>query len=352
MSLPDHRIPVTIVTGFLGSGKTTLLRRLLLSPGVRNVAVLVNELAEIGIDQKLLVPFAGGVQLLKNGCICCAVQEDLRRCLTDLLAGGAPTGAISRVVIETTGLADPVPILNTFVRDAVLKYHFRIGNIVTAVDCVNVLFQLERFRECTKQIAAADLIVLTKTDLADREAVAAAGGAVERLNPAVPVLHSAISDHALVSRFLEDSVDIADSAAKFRRLISAGSTGFRLDRGAIRRPDNSRHDPSVTPFCISVVGPFDWSAFALWLTMLLHAHGDKVLRVKGILNIAGSSTPLLLNGVQNLIHRPVHLERWPDEDRRSELVFIVSDLDPEAIRLSFETFVGAAAEADVGLEYF
>lgn len=342
---------MTVVTGFLGSGKTTLLGRLLASPGARDIAVLVNEMAEIGIDQKLLAASGGDVRLLKNGCICCAVQEDLRRGLMDLLES-ATGRSIARVVIETTGLADPVPILNTFARDPVLRHQLRIGSIVTVVDGVNAMSQRERYREWTAQVAAADRIVLTKADLANAGAVDAVNATLDRLNPAAPVFSSAMPDESLAAAFLDESPGMADPAARFRRLLAAGSPALRLDRGGIRGPDQGRHEPSVTPFCICVEGAFDWSAFAVWLAMLLHAHGDNVLRVKGILNIADAGTPLAINGVRHLIHRPMHLERWPDEERRSQLVFIVSGLDPEGIRRSFETFVGAAADAEVELAYF
>lgn len=341
MLAPDHRIPVTIVTGFLGSGKTTLLRRLLAARGVRNVAVIVNEVAEMGIDQKLLAPFIDDVQLLENGCICCAVREDLRKCLAGLLDRAA-AGAISHLVIETTGLADPTPILDTFAADPMLRFHFRIGNVVAAVDCVNAPSQLRSFRESTNQIAAADLVVLTKTDLSSGEAVAATIAAVTRLNPAVPIVRGTIGDDALASELLRDPAAVLDDAARFLRLVAANLPATRLYAGDPGTLTGGRHEPSVTSFCIAVDGAFDWSAFAVWLTMLLHTHGDDVLRVKGILNVADSATPVLINGVRRLVHRPEHLARWPDDDRGSVLVFIVAGLDTDSIRRSFAAFVSSS----------
>jgi G3E family GTPase len=326
----DTRIPVTIVTGFLGSGKTTLLRRLLASGAVRNVAILVNELAAIGVDQRLLAG-AGDVQLLENGCICCAVRDDLRRSLAALLER-PPGEAISQVVIETTGLADPAPILATFMSDAALGYHFRIGTIIAVVDCVNAAAQLASHRECANQIAAADRIVLGKEDLADRATIAATRAALARLNPVAPIVSGAMPEPDLAAALLTNDDARDDEPARLRRLIAANLP-------AARAFGESVHAPCIAAFCIAVDGAFDWSAFGLWLTMLLHAHGERVLRVKGILNIEGAATPVLVNGVQRLMHRPEHLSAWPDEDRRSILVFIVEGLDPEAIRQSFDALV-------------
>lgn len=337
---PQNKIPVTVITGYLGSGKTTLLRRILASSAARNVAVLVNEVAELGIDQRLLIAFAGDVLLLKNGCVCCSIQEDLRACLLGLLNRGGSAGAVSRVVIETTGLADPVPILNTFANDPVLKYHFEIWKVIATVDCVNAPFQLDRYPECSKQIAVADQVLLTKTDLVDPGAVEKLRPTLQRLNPSVPILDAAVDDLNLVRLLWSELSSSADSGSNYRRLIASGSTRMNHDGPVDSALGTKRHDLSITSFCISIPGAFDWSAFALWLTMLLHAHGDKVLRVKGILNIADSSTPLLINGVQHLMHKPAHLAAWPDEERSSELVFIVSGLDPQMIRNSLQICVG------------
>ncbi len=335
--MTDSRIPVTVVTGFLGSGKTTLLRRVLSAGGVRNIAILVNEVAEVGIDQRLLGLGTDDVQLLENGCICCTVKEDLRKSLGGLLDRPADL-AISHVIIETTGLADPVPILGTFMSDASLKFHFRVSAVVTVVDCVNAVAQLRQHRECTNQVAAADRIVLGKTDLASAETIAMTQAAVESLNPAVPIVSGAMSDADLAAELLQAPAAQHDEAARFCRLIAARMPAKRVFAEA-EGSDNPVHGSAVTPFCIVVDGSFDWSAFALWLTMLLHAHGDRVLRVKGILNVEGSRTPVLINGVQRLMHRPEHLPAWPGADRRSILVFIVANLDPDAIRRSFNSLV-------------
>jgi len=326
-------IPVTLVTGFLGSGKTTLLRRVLASPGVRNVALIVNEAAELGIDQKLLAPFSDEMQLLRNGCVCCSVREDFRNSLLALLErSGRPP--IEHVVIETTGLADPVPILDTFASDPMLRFHFRIGSVVTVVDCVNARAHMGGFRESLNQVAAADRIVLAKTDLSDAATAADVAAEIARINPVAEIFLASVSDEALACALLRSPADAPDQVARFLRLLDAGKTG----EGLRARPIGSE-PPAFASFCIAEESAFDWSAFAVWLTMLLHAHGDKVLRVKGILNMAGSDTPLLVNGVRHLIHRPEHLERWPDSDRRSVLAFIVAGLDPATIERSFAAFV-------------
>jgi G3E family GTPase len=334
----DVRIPVTVLTGFLGSGKTTLLRRFLSTREIRNVGVLVNEVAEAGIDQRLLDPLEDGVQLLENGCICCAVREDLRKSLCALL-DRRPSGAISHVVIETTGLADPAPILATFASDPMLTFHFRLGAVVTAVDCMNApAQQLGHHSEFANQIAAADRVVLTKTDIADLDAIEGTRALVARLNPAATVVAGAISDTSLAQELFADAGQGLDEAARFCRLVAANLPATRLfGESPGGSDDASRH--RAMPFCIAVDQSFDWSAFAVWLTMLLHAHGEKVLRVKGILNIAGSNTPVLINGTHRLMHQPEHLPAWPDDERRSVIVFIVAGMDPEAIRRSFDALV-------------
>jgi G3E family GTPase len=336
-------IPVTVVTGFLGSGKTTLLRRLLGSGAVRDVAVLVNEAAEAGIDQKLLGAVAQEVRVLENGCVCCSMREDLRASLAALLERRA--GAISHVVIETTGLADPAPILDTFASDPMLRHQFRLGAVVTVVDGMHAATQRGAHREWIRQVAAADRIVLTKADLADEATLAAAGAAIAAVNPAAPVVSAALDDARLAEELLRAPEAGLDAAARFLQLLKAVDAPREGERAGDRplaagRLSPLAHGASVTPFCIAIEGAFDWAAFALWLTMLLHAHGDRVLRVKGILDVAGSDAPLVLNGVRGVIHRPEHLARWPEGERRPVLAFIVEDLEPERIRRSFAAFVG------------
>ena len=331
----DTRIPVTVITGFLGSGKTTLLRRILATGVLRNVAILVHEVAAAGIDQALLEAGGDEVRLIGNGCICCTVKDGFRDGLLELLQR-PEVAALSGVVIETTGLADPTPILGTFMADPVLKFHFRIGAIITVVDCMSAEPHFGRTAEFIRQVACADRIVLSKADLAGNRIAAQIRKSVESINPAALVSATTLDDAELAAQLMGPQPNL-DEAERLRRVIDHGTTG--------RSVFGQRADPAsaatvaATPFCIEIDEPLDWSAFAMWLTLMLHAHGDKMLRVKGILNVSGSATPVLINGIHRLMHRPEHLARWPDSNRRSILVFIVLGLDPDRVRLSFATLV-------------
>jgi G3E family GTPase len=329
--------PVNILTGFLGSGKTTLLQRLLTSPQLAEVAVLVNELGEIGLDHHLLQNVAESTLLLENGCVCCAIRGDLQQALRDLLSKRM-RGDIShfrRVVIETSGLADPAPIAYTLLREPVIRHHYRLSTILATVDALNGMAQLETFAEASKQAGLADRLILTKTDLANPDSVRALTGHLRRLNPSALLLGSAEVDVDSGRLLIDDLYETDGRTREIARWLAADDPGA--------------HDPSVQPlahehthdihsFSLTFEQPLDWSAFGIWSTMLLHRHGGDVLRIKALLNVAGVSTPVLVNGVQHLVHPPSHLDAWPDGDRRSRLVFVVRGLSRSQIERSLAAF--------------
>jgi G3E family GTPase len=322
--------PVNIVTGFLGSGKTTLLQRLLRSPQLSDVAVLVNEFGEVGLDHHLLQNVAESTLLLENGCLCCAVRGDLQKALRDLLSrrtrGDIPH--FRRVVIETSGLADPAPIAYTLLSEAVLRHHFRLSGIVTTVDAVNGATQLDRFAESVKQASMADRLVVTKTDLSDQPSAAALRRRLRGLNVSAHIVDSS-EIGGEVHQLLAD--DIYDAAGKFRE---AGHwTAEEVDEHSAHA-----HTAEVQSFVAVFDRPLDWTAFGVWASMLLHRHGADVLRLKGLLNVEGVPTPVLINGVQHIVHPPSHLEAWPDADRRSRLIFIVRGLQRARIERSLAVF--------------
>jgi G3E family GTPase len=326
--------PVNIVTGFLGSGKTTLLQRLLRSPELSDVAVLVNEFGEVGLDHHLLQGVAESTLLLENGCVCCAVRGDLRKALRDLLSqrtrGDVPY--FRRVVIETSGLADPAPIAYTLLSEAVLRHHFRLSGIVTTVDAVNGA-TLGDFPEAIKQVSMADRLVVTKVDLAEASALSALRSQLRTLNFAAQIMEST-EIGGDPHRLLTD--DIYDAEGKFRE---AGR--WRVDE-AQAHPAHvhsaHEHAAGVESFAVIFDRPLDWTAFGVWASLLLHRHGADVLRLKGLLNVAGVPTPVLINGVQHIVHPPSHLEAWPDADRRSRLIFIVRGLQRSRIERSLAIF--------------
>jgi len=324
--------PVTLLTGFLGSGKTTLLRRLLADPALADTAVLINEFGEIGLDHHLLERIDDRTVLLASGCLCCTVRGELADAVRDLHSrrerGSIPP--FRRLVIESTGLADPFPVLTTFHADPVLKHHFRMVGVVTTVDAVNGAATLARHAESVKQVAVADRIVLTKTDIATSAASASLARRVRALNPAATF--SRADDAAHLSDLLTPSTGMRDAA-------SADWIAAELQSAT----PLSAHATSITAFALTFATPLDWTAFALWLSMLLHRHGTQVLRVKGILNVAGTDMPVAIHGVQHLVHPPTHMQAWPDGDRHSRLVFIVDGLAREAIEQSLATFCGVHA---------
>ena len=323
--------PVNIVTGFLGSGKTTLLQRLLRAPELSDVAVLVNEFGEIGLDHHLLQGVAESTLLLENGCVCCAVRGDLQNALRNLLSqrtrGEVPN--FRRVVVETSGLADPAPIAYTLRSDPVIRHHFRLSAIVTTVDVVNGTMQLATFAEAGKQVSMADRIVLTKVDLCDERALAALRAEVRTLNVAAQIVMSAdlsAGFHGLLTE------DIYDPTGKFHEA--------RHWAAASAEHAAHSHTADVQSFAAAFDVPLDWTAFGVWASMLLHRHGADILRLKGLLNVVDVPTPVLINGVHHIVHPPSHLERWPDADRRSRLIFIVRGLQRARVERSLAIFNG------------
>jgi G3E family GTPase len=332
---------VNLLTGFLGSGKTTLLKRMLDDPALADTAVLINEFGEIGLDHQLVERIDDNMVLLQSGCLCCTVRGELADALRDLHSrrerGLIPP--FSRVVIESTGLADPFPVLSTIKADPVLRHHFRPGNVITTVDAVNGAAQLDTYIESNRQAAIADRLVITKTDIADFSDVSDLKERLHRINPDAEMI--ATPDERL------SVADLLDTGAAPRGARIQSSSGFYCeDSRELLTSDGKSHSAQFTSFVVTVDQPIDWTAFGIWLTMLLNRHGDRVLRVKGILNIAGEDRPVAIHGVQHLVHTPVHMDGWTSEDRRSHIVFIVDGLDASLLKRSFEAFAVAGPRVD------
>lgn len=331
MAPGDARLPVNILTGFLGSGKTTVLRHVLRDPAFADAAVLINEFGEVGLDHLLVGALEEAPVLLASGCVCCSIRGDLSRAMRDLHArrqrGDVPP--FGRVIVETTGLADPTPILATLTADLVIRRHFRPGNIVATLDALHAEQGLAQHAEVSRQAAVADRLIVTKTDLADPGAVARLRQALRRLNPAAPVVeaaHGAVDPGILIGH----DIHAAETRMAEARLWLEAGPGGHLD--------SSRHGGAITSFCLRLSGKLDWSAFGLWFSMLAHRHGDKLLRVKGILDVEDSETPVAIHAVQHVIHAPEHLPDWPDAERGSRIVFITQGLEQDAVERSLQAF--------------
>jgi G3E family GTPase len=334
-------IPVNILTGFLGSGKTTLLRHLLTSPEFADCAVLINEFGEIGLDHHLIADVRGDVVLMQSGCICCTIRGDLSDSIRGLYARReCGDVAFARLVIETTGLADPTPILGTIMHDPQIRHHFQLASVITTVDAVNAEAHLERQPESVKQVALADSIVVTKADLAGAADLNALEARLALLNPAARRWRSANAPPPAGWLLAEDDPR--------RTAIWTAPAEDHAHGG--QGHDVNRHDAHIRAFTLNFAADIDWNAFAVWFTLLLHSHGTEILRVKGMLKVAGATGPVVVNAVQHLVHPPVHLEGWPEDWRQSRLVFIVRDLTHGDIERSFAAFHSLLTAADVPAE--
>lgn len=375
------KIPVTVITGFLGAGKTTLVARLLRHPAMDRVAVVINELGAIGIDHDLVSQVTESVALLANGCLCCSVRTDLQQTLRalfqDRVAGLIPD--FDRVILETTGLADPAPVVQSLITDPLLSKHFFLDGVVTLVDAEHGLQSLQDHIESIKQVAIADLILITKSDRVSVELMQAVELVVAKIQPYAPqkkLLFGEIEPKELIGRGLsshkavdaiqklfpvklmaDESLEASSAAQASRpqhRSSSANDSELSESshatqesshtahatqgvEGPIERTrtlqESIRHPAGIRTFSLTWDESFSWEAFSSALELLSNLRGQDLLRVKGIINIMGK--PVVIQGVQHVFHPPVELDRWPSDNHKSRLVFIGRRLDGSAIRELF-----------------
>jgi G3E family GTPase len=331
------RIPVSIVTGFLGSGKSTLINKLLQRPDMNRVAVIVNEFGEQSIDHDLIQVSSEQMMLLNNGCLCCVLRGDLQETLRDLFVKRR-TGEIidfDRVIVETTGLADPAPVMQTLMSDTMLQGQYRLDAVVTLVDAVNGAGQLDTMQEPVKQAALADRIVLTKSDLADETAVSALEARLRELNPNAPMKHAVNGEIDLP--FLVN-VGLANARSRLEDVERWMGAEVHDEHGHVHR-----HDASVTSFSLRYDKPFTWSAFSQCMEVLTALRGPDLLRVKGLVNVEGHEGPLVVQGVQHLFHPPIELADWPSGDRATRLVFITKGIPRTTVESLFSAITSIAS---------
>jgi len=344
-------IPVTLLTGFLGSGKTTVLNHILKQPGMAETAVIVNEFGEIGIDHLLVESATDDIVLLNSGCLCCTVRGDIADTLLNLFVGRA-NGKVphfARVVIETTGLADPAPILHTLISDPLVAARFSLDGVVTTIDAVNGAGTLDRQPEAIKQAAVADRMLLSKIDLADHDAVGGLQARLRGLNPSAPIVEVAHGEVDPALLFNLGFYDPQTKSVDVQRWLrdEAFEAGHEHHHDENDHPvDVNRHDDRIRAFCITREKPVSWAALSTWLDALATMRGDDLLRLKAIVALSDRpGEPVVIHGVQHLFHPPVLLPQWPSDDHRTRMVFITRDLPREAIEKTLAAFEEAVAEA-------
>ena len=339
---PIEPIPLTVLTGFLGAGKTSLLNRLLQDEALSDTVVIINEFGEIGLDHLLVRTIDDNMVMLQSGCLCCTLRGDLVSALEKLIRD-LDNGRLCfrRVILETTGLADPAPVLQTAMAHPYLVMRFRLDGVVTVVDAVNGDATLDDNIESVKQVAVADRLVLTKTDLIDtaerRAALDRLTARLSALNPAAAVLDAAKGE-AKAERLLGCGLfDPARKIPDVKRWLAEDA--YAEDRHD-HHHDPNRHDERIRAVTLATETAIPAATFEMFIDLVRSLHGPKLLRLKGIVKIAEEpERPLVIHGVQHVMHPPVRLDAWPDADQRSRIVIITRDLEPQAVRGLFDAFL-------------
>jgi len=372
MNTPNacNQIPVTLLTGFLGSGKTTVLNHLVRQPELSAALVIINEFGEQALDHMLVAHSTENLVMeMSSGCLCCSIRGDLVQTLRDIAWRFSRNGKrqFERVLIETTGLADPAPIIHTLMTDAKIAPIYQLDGIVTTIDMASGSNTLDQHEEAVKQAAVADAVLLTKSDLVGDVQRTALISRLRKINPAAPrweIHNGEVAPSKLLNLGLFNADGKTSDVARWLN-EEAYETGSQDNNNLDRDPDRhdhdapelhnhhghdhlhghdghhhdlNRHDDHIRAFCFSVEEPIPEEMLAKWLDVLMAFVGSKILRVKGILNIEGQEQPVIVHGVQHIFHPPTTLPAWPNEDHRSRLVFITRDVDKEAIETTFRAF--------------
>ncbi|MEZ2222934.1 GTP-binding protein [Rhizobium sp. RCC_161_2] len=370
MSNPQQRVPVSILTGFLGAGKSTLLNRILKDPEMRDAAVIINEFGDVGIDHLLVESSGDAIIELSDGCLCCTVRGELVDTLANLM-DAMQTGRIrplKRVVIETTGLADPAPVMQSIMGNPVIANNFDLDGVITVVDAVNGLQTLDNHEEARKQVAVADRLIVSKTGIEGAAPAGALESRLRTLNPRAQMLkadseeagragilvnglYDPASKIADVGRWLHDELEADDDHDHDHHGHDHGRHhdghghhhhhGHHHGHRHQHAHDVTRHDGSIRSFSIVETQPIDPVALEMFIDLLRSAHGEKLLRMKAIVSVSDRpERPVVLHGVQNIFHPPVRLPAWPDpNDRRTRMVIITKDLPEDFVKGLFDAFL-------------
>ena len=347
-------IPISLLTGFLGSGKTTLLNYLVAQPALKDTLVIINEFGEIGLDHLLVAHSQDDVVVeMSSGCLCCTIRGDLKKTLKDITWRFAEGGKrkFNRVIIETTGLASPIPILHTLMTDAFIAGKYRLDGVITTIDAVNGAATLNQHSEAVQQAAVADRLLLTKSDLIDAASLQELQARLRQINPAAQQLLSQqgqVDPVQLLDAGLFKSSEKNPDVARWLNEESYVGQGHHDSHGHDHghhdhAHDVNRHDDHIRAFCFTFDAPIAPDLFDEWLSLLVGFKGQNMLRIKGIINLAGQDQPVVIHGVQHIFHPTVTLEQWPSADHRTRIVFITKDVERATIERSFTAFMQAQA---------
>ena len=342
--------PVTVITGFLGSGKTTLLSALLKKEEMKNVAVIINEFGEVGLDHALVEHSDENIVELQNGCICCTIQGDLQKTMLYLI-DKMSSGDISyfdKVIIETTGLADPVPIIHTLISSMDLQRIYTLDGVITLVDATNGTKTLDLQPEAVKQVALAERIIISKVDLVEKDKELSLETRLRTINPSTKIIKSSFGDVSISDLIDLGAYDPFSKSRDVKEWLAAESMDTHHNHDHDHHHVNvNRHDENIEAFAMTSDKPVKMMAFGLFKDLLMAQMGPDLLRLKGIINIEGKDRPAIIHGVQHIFH-PVHwLEKWPGDDRQTKLVFITRNVKKEQIEGFFNALMGLVGDKDM-----
>ena len=345
------QIPVTVITGFLGSGKTTLLSSILKKKEMQKTAVIINEFGEIGLDHALIEHTDENIVELQSGCICCTIQGDLNKTLIDLFDKmmNGKVSSFNRVLIETTGLANPVPIIHTLMSSIELIRIYSLDGVITVVDSVNGEKTLDLHEESLKQLALAEKIILSKTDIIDKDEIKSLIYRIKEINPVSQIVYSKFGNIPLEEIFGLGAYDPYKKSADVKKWLAVEKY---KDKKHHHHHDVNRHNENIRAFSMMSENPVNMIAFSFFRDMITAALGANLLRMKGIINIAGEERPAVIHGVQHIFHPVQWLETWPDNDRRTKLVFITQNIKKEQIEDFFRPLMGLDTEKGIPKEIF